>query len=307
MLGDESRDFESAFSLLKDLIPFDAAQLLRLEKGNRPQEVFRTGYSSNTAWALAHMFPVKYPGGFTQKASADAPLPPTISTSIIRGEFTRSELFRNYLGAEGYADGMTLELFAGLRPVGMAHFSSRTPYAFEGQPRKAALAVSGLLGHLVDMVPVSNSPEWPITVDETLKDELKADEDFQEHLRQFQQSPLAFIEHLWWLNNRLVYVGLAQPGSIEVRMADENEFAGLTRQEIQVLSVLCCGVSDVEIATRLHLSVRTVQSHVGSMRRKLSAESRLEAVVIALGTGIYAPHPKWAPLRMIVRGRPAHN
>ena len=106
-----SRDFESAFSLLKDLIPFDAAQLLHLERGKRPQEVFRTGYSSNTAWALAHMFPEEYPVGFTHKASAEAPLPPTISTSTIRGEFTSSELFRNYLGAEGYAEGMTLELF----------------------------------------------------------------------------------------------------------------------------------------------------------------------------------------------------
>lgn len=298
-----SRDFESAFSLLKDLIPFDAAQLLRLEMGKRPQEVFRTGYSSNTAWALAHMFPEKYPVGFTQKASAEAPLPPTISTSTIRGEFTGSDLFRNYLGAEGYAEGMTLELFARSGPVGMAHFSSRSPFAFEGEPRKAALAVSGLLGHLVDMVSVSNYPEWPITVDETLKDELKADEDFQEHLREFQKSPLSFIEHLWWLNGRLVYVGLAQPGSIEVRMLKENESVGLTRQEIQVLSVLCSGVSDAEIAARLHLSVRTVQSHVGSLRRKLSAESRLEAVVIALGAGIYVPHPRWAPLGRIARGR----
>ena len=302
-----SRDFESAFSLLKDLIPFDAAQLLHLERGKPPQEVFRTGYSSNTAWALAHMFPEEYPVGFTHKASAEAPLPPTISTSTIRGEFTSSELFRNYLGAEGYAEGMTLELFAGAGPVGLAHFSSRTPYAFEGEPRNAALAVSGLLGHLVDMTPAGNYPEWPITVDKTLKDELEADEEFQEHLREFQQSPLSFIEHLWWLNDHLVYVGLTQPGSTEVRTLKASESAGLTRQEIQVLSVLCCGVSDAEIATRLHLSVRTVQSHVGSLRRKLLAESRLEAVVIALGAGIYVPHPKWAPLRRIARGRSANN
>ncbi|QDX76726.1 hypothetical protein AKL15_13920 [Corynebacterium glutamicum] len=88
------RDFESAFSLLKDLIPFDAAQLLHLERGKRPQEVFRTGYSSNTAWALAHMFPEEYPVGFTNKASAEAPLPPPISTSTIRGEYIRGNFPR---------------------------------------------------------------------------------------------------------------------------------------------------------------------------------------------------------------------
>lgn len=92
------RDFESAFSLLKDLIPFDAAQLLHLERGKRPQEVFRTGYSSNTAWALAHMFPEEYPVGFTNKASAEAPLPPPISTSTIRGEYIRG-IFRDDVAA----------------------------------------------------------------------------------------------------------------------------------------------------------------------------------------------------------------
>jgi DNA-binding CsgD family transcriptional regulator len=298
-----SRDFEASFSLLKELIPFDAAQLLRLEQGKRPQEVFRTGYSSTTAWALAHMFPVKYPGGFTQLASADAPLPPTISTATIRGEFTRSELFRDYLNAEGYAEGMTLELYTDSGPIGMAHFSSRTPRSFEGNPRKAALAVSGLLGHLVDMVPESDSPAWPVTVDASLKEALEQDEEFREHVQGFQKSPLAFVEHLWWLDNQLVYVGLVQPGHAEVRVATAAETAGLTRQEIQVLSILCCGVSDAEIASRLHLSIRTVQSHVGSLRRKLGAESRLEAAIIALGAGIYVPHPRWAPLRQIARGR----
>lgn len=72
-------------------------------------------------------------------------------------------------------------------------------------PLRAALAVSGLLGHLVDMVPESNSPDWRVTVDASFKEALAQDEEFQEHVREFQRSPLAFVEHLWWLDDQLVY------------------------------------------------------------------------------------------------------
>ena len=80
-----------------------------------------------------------------------------------------------------------------------------------------------------------------------------------------------------------------------------------TRQELQVLSVLCCGASDADIAERLVVSPRTVQSHINKLRQKLGAASRLEAVVIALGQKIYVPHPDWAPISQIVRGRPTHS
>ncbi len=297
-------ELQSAFDLLKPLIPFDAAQLLRVERGQRPRELFRVGYSSNTAWALAHMFPLKTSGGFTQHVSDDAPLPPTISTSGIRSGFTSSPLFREHLSEEGYAEGMTLELFCASAPIGLAHFSSREPRAFEGAPRRAALAVSGLLGQLIALMPDPGERQWPVSDDSGLEDDLLADDDFVRHLREFQRSPLAFVEHLWWVGDVLVEVGITQPGRVEARPAAADAVAGLSRQELAVLSTLCCGASDGEAARRLHLSVRTIQSHVSSMRRRLRAGSRLEAVVIALGAGLYVPHPGWAPLREIARGRP---
>lgn len=299
------RELKGAFELLKHLIPFDAAQLLRTEMGQRPEEIFRVGYSSNTAWALAHMFPLKHPGGFTQYASAEPPLPATISTSIIRSEFTSSVLFREHLSAEGYAEGMTLELFSNNAPIGLAHFSSRTPSSFEGAPREAALAVSGLLGSLIALAPSGENVDWPASDDSGIETDLLGSVEFQEHLRSFQRSPLAFLEHLWWVGDDLVEVGLTQPGNIEARTVGRDRAGGLSRQEILVLSALCCGVSDAEIANRLFLSIRTVQSYVTSLRRKLKAESRLEAVVIALGAGLYIPHPRYAPLSQIVRGVPS--
>ena len=106
------------------------------------------------------------------------------------------------------------------------------------------------------------------------------------------------------MDNDLVEVGITQPGQVDARPAFPEACAGLSRQELAVLSVLCCGVSDAEAAARLHLSVRTVQSHISSLRRRLQAANRLEAVIIALGAGMYVPDPVVAPLRQIVRGRP---
>lgn len=69
------RDVKASFNLFKALIPFDAAQLLRVERGERPTEVFRTGYSSNIAWALAHMFPMKRPRGSPSTPGRIGPTP----------------------------------------------------------------------------------------------------------------------------------------------------------------------------------------------------------------------------------------
>lgn len=294
-------DLDMSLHLLRPLIPYDGAQILRIGHGLKPVELCRTGYSANTAWALAHMFPVEDARRFTHEMSDDAPLPPTISTSSVGGDFTSSRLFREHLAKEGFEDGMSLVLYHGEGPVGMAHFSSRTARAFKGAPRQAALAVSGLFGSVVAMFPGSDEP-WRGDGRLDTEQRLLADPDFVRHLRDFCRSPLAFIGHLWEVDGSFVIVDVAQPGRIVARPVDAATLRGLTRQELQVLSALCCGATDSEIASRLHLSRRTVQSYLGSLRQKLGAASRLEAVVIALGAGLYVPHPDRAPLGQIIRG-----
>ncbi|MCA1727001.1 MAG: response regulator transcription factor [Actinobacteria bacterium] len=62
--------------------------------------------------------------------------------------------------------------------------------------------------------------------------------------------------------------------------------AQLTPREKEMLQLLSQGMRNEEIATSLHLSVRTVQTHVQNILGKLGVHSRLEAVAFAARAGL---------------------
>ena len=75
-----------------------------------------------------------------------------------------------------------------------------------------------------------------------------------------------------------------------VRVRESNREAQLaidrlTPREREVLQALAEGWSDREIATRLHVGVGTVHSHVTNILSKLEVSSRLQALVFAVRHG----------------------
>jgi DNA-binding NarL/FixJ family response regulator len=68
----------------------------------------------------------------------------------------------------------------------------------------------------------------------------------------------------------------------------ERSAAGLTAREQDVLAALADGLSNREVAARLYLGVRTVETHVSRVLAKLGATDRTEAVSVARERGLLA-------------------
>ena len=65
-----------------------------------------------------------------------------------------------------------------------------------------------------------------------------------------------------------------------------ESLAALSRRERQVLTLLARGKSVKSIGLVLEISPRTVNVHAAAIVRKLGADNRLQAVVIAIRAGI---------------------
>jgi DNA-binding NarL/FixJ family response regulator len=66
----------------------------------------------------------------------------------------------------------------------------------------------------------------------------------------------------------------------------ESESEELSGRELEVLRLLASGASNKAIAAQLVLSASTVKTHISNIFDKLGAQSRTEAVRIALQRGL---------------------
>lgn len=75
-------------------------------------------------------------------------------------------------------------------------------------------------------------------------------------------------------------------GAILERLTNRLSHEQVTRREMQVLEGLSRGLTNRQIATELGLSEKTCSAHVSTLMAKLGAQSRTQALAIALDRGL---------------------
>jgi DNA-binding NarL/FixJ family response regulator len=78
-------------------------------------------------------------------------------------------------------------------------------------------------------------------------------------------------------------------GAHLVRADDSPALAPISERERDVLHLLALGYTNQEIATKLYISVRTVDTHRAHIMRKLGLNTRAELVLFALANGLIGP------------------
>lgn len=89
---------------------------------------------------------------------------------------------------------------------------------------------------------------------------------------------------------------VVQPGAGRAMAIDELEYpgksAGLTEREAEILSLIVQGLSNVEIAGVVHLSINTIKGHIRSCYRKIGATNRVDAVLWGTAHGMRPDHDR---------------
>ncbi|MCW2289011.1 LuxR family two component transcriptional regulator [Leucobacter luti] len=72
---------------------------------------------------------------------------------------------------------------------------------------------------------------------------------------------------------------------------DRRKIGSLSAREREVLALVAEGLTNNEIAIRVHLSPMTIKDHVSAILTKLGSGSRVQAAVLAERTGLSASSP----------------
>ncbi|CAN5252267.1 hypothetical protein BH09ACT12_BH09ACT12_07020 [soil metagenome] len=76
-----------------------------------------------------------------------------------------------------------------------------------------------------------------------------------------------------------------QPRNPALTPAHEPNAPTLTRREAEVLTLICRGSTNVEIAQALFLSINSIKTHIRVLYRKIEVERRSQAVIWGMAHG----------------------
>lgn len=93
------------------------------------------------------------------------------------------------------------------------------------------------------------------------------------------KAEMTYEEMVEWIEERIGRM----PGALP--QDDDDIFEPLTPRQMEVLELVTRGLSNKEIAYKMHISHQTVKNHMTAILRKLRCQDRTQAAVYALSHG----------------------
>ncbi|MEZ0164363.1 response regulator transcription factor [Kineococcus sp. LSe6-4] len=237
--------------------------------------------------------------------------PPTLSQDV-GSSFLEGTFYRQHLAPQGFVDGMSVHLVdPDGATAGFVHFSARTArFGPAEQARAGALAPA--LNAVVTRVRDATGASRPRGVSAVLDARglhplpgsqcpaVARDPRLARALRTVRSTPGRRLD-AWWEEGGTWYRVVAGPGPgqhsdrLLVRLEPGEVPCGLSRRELDVLTCVAAGMANAQIAERLGISVRTVHTHVDSVRWKTGSASRVHAASWAHREGVLHLAPDATP------------
>jgi len=100
-------------------------------------------------------------------------------------------------------------------------------------------------------------------------------------------------EHAAWIDSAIARVVLANIQNDDEKKSttsknpeEANKKYGLTKKELEVLSLIVDGLSNQQISEKLYVTISTTKAHVHNILQKLYLTDRTKAAIVALKEGL---------------------
>jgi DNA-binding CsgD family transcriptional regulator len=223
--------------------------------------------------------------------------------------FRETAVYRRTVAPAGYGDGLSAALFAdGGRYVGMLHMSADSSAIFDDSIRDMIAVLGPALGGLCDptrqtsdsldddfCAQIVTPHEIRAMAGRSLSPLLDAQSGIRHVAARFVESPDPTIRGLWpdrtgsWREVVLLRVRDSLHGNTGAVLVGDRPRTlphGLSRREVDILTRLSRGASNLQIAADLCLAPRTVATHVEHILAKLDCDSRAAAASRATREGL---------------------
>ena len=223
------------------------------------------------------------------------------------GDFRDQPVYRETLGPVGYGDGLSAALHVDGRYTGMLHMSAEADSGFDDDIRDLVAALTPALARLCDVERMS-----PLDLDDDFCAQLVVGGDIREVSGRtlspvlmnnaricsvaaaYLTSSAGTVRGLWadgsgWREVVLTRVRDGAAGRPKVVLVGDRPCElphGLSRREVDVLTMVARGVSNCQAAADLVVAPRTVATHIEHILDKLGCDTRAAAAALATREGI---------------------